>query len=233
MKKKKKGLSAKRRRRVGDEDEAEEERQREEKQDEDEDEEEEESEAQEDPLASYTPYQLTEAVVNLLQPGETVSAALRRLGGLGGRKRKGRARDGGEEEKDEASIRDTEKLDRLTALADRLVVLGEYEIYQRTYEKLAYRLKGKQQRGAAGKEEEEDELDMFADQFDERHGQKTEEKTDKDEEEDSGLGKNGACRVGGAVTCRSLIGQTSRMATDLSHIVMFYTRLYLSNLGGS
>lgn len=187
VKKKKKGLSAKRRRRVGDEDEAEEERQREEKQDEDEDEEEEESEAQEDPLASYTPYQLTEAVVNLLQPGETVSAALRRLGGLGGRKRKGRARDGGEEEKDEASIRDTEKLDRLTALADRLVVLGEYEIYQRTYEKLAYRLKGKQQRGAAGKEEEEDELDMFADQFDERHGQKTEEKTDKDEEEDSGL----------------------------------------------
>lgn len=130
--------------------------------------------------------------MNLLQPGETVSAALRRLGGLGGRKKKGRAWNGGEEEKDETSIRDTEKLDRLTALADRLVVLGEYEIYQRTYEKLAYRLKGMQQRDTASKqdeEEEKDELDMFADQFDEQHGQKKKEK--KDEEAHSGFGKRG------------------------------------------
>lgn len=196
VKKKKKGLSAKRRRRAGDEDEAEEERQREEKLDEneEEEEEEEESEAQEDPLALYTPYQLTEAVVNLLQPGETVSAALRRVGGLGGRKKKRRAQDGGEEEKDETTIRDTEKLDRLTALADRMVVLGEYEIYQQTYEKLAYRLKGMKQRDMAVKrkegeeEEEEDELDMFADQFDEHHGQKKEERK-KDEEADNGFGK--------------------------------------------
>ncbi|KAF5894738.1 CD2 antigen cytoplasmic tail-binding protein 2 [Clarias magur] len=196
VKKKKKGLSAKRHRRAGDEDEAEEERQREEKQDENEEEdgEDEEAEAQEDPLASHTPCQLTEAVVNLLQPGETVSAALRRLGGLGGRKKKGRARDGAEEEKDDASIRDTEKLDRLTALADRLVVLGEYEIYQQTYEKLAYRLKGMQRRDKPAKRdredgEEEDELDMFADQFDEQHG-KTKEQEDKDEEADNGLGSD-------------------------------------------
>ncbi|KAI5097092.1 CD2 antigen cytoplasmic tail-binding protein 2, partial [Silurus meridionalis] len=190
MKKKKKGLSAKRRRRAEDEDEAEEERQREEKQEEneDEDEEEEESEAQEDPLASYTPCQLTEEVVNMLQPGETVSAGLRRLGGLGVRKKKGRARDGGGEEKDESSIRDTEKLDRLTALADRLVVLGEYEIYQQTYEKLAYRLKNMQKAGKRvvkdGVEEEEDELDMFADEFDEQHSRKKEE---HEEEAESSL----------------------------------------------
>lgn len=190
VKKKKKGLSAKRRRRVGDEDEAEEERQREEKQDENEDEdEEEEEEAREDPLALYTPYQLLEAMVNLLQPGETVSAALRRLGGLGGRKKKGQAK----EEKDGTTIRDTEKLDRLTALADRLVVLGEYEIYQQTYEKLAYRLKGMQRRDAATKRdknedsEEEEELDMFADQFDEQHGRKKEQKTE-DEDADNGIG---------------------------------------------
>lgn len=207
MKKKKKGLSAKRRRRAGDEDEAEEERQREEKQDEneDEDDEEEEGEPPEDPLASHTPYQLTEAVVNLLQPGETVSAALRRLGGLGGRKKKGRVWDGGEEKKDETAIRDTEKLDMLTALADRLVVLGMYEIYQQTYEKLAYRLKGMQQRDAVAKqddddddeEEDEDELDMFADQFDERHGQKKAKKS-RDKGAESVLGKRKGCGVGGA-----------------------------------
>lgn len=187
VKKKKKGLSAKRPRRAGDEDEAEEERRREEKEGEEEAEEEEESEAQEDPLASYTPYQLIEAVVNLMQPGETVSAALRRLGGLGGQKKKSRAQDGGEEKKDEASIRDTEKLDSLTALSDRLVALGNYEIFQQTYEKLAYRLKGMQRWNTAAKRggegEEEDELDMFADQFDEH--KKGEMK--KDEEADSGL----------------------------------------------
>ncbi|XP_072549488.1 CD2 antigen cytoplasmic tail-binding protein 2 [Salminus brasiliensis] len=180
VKKKKKGLSAKRRRRAGDEDEAEEERKREEQQ-EDEEEEEQEKEPEEDPLATYSRYQLMEAVVGLLQPGETVSAALRRLGGLGGRKKKGRLRDGAEEEKEEATNRDTEKLEKLTALADRLVGAGEYEIYQQTYEKLAYKMKSTQrgaaaqQRGGNG-EEEEDELDMFADKFDEQHGAEKEEK---------------------------------------------------------
>ncbi|TMS15691.1 CD2 antigen cytoplasmic tail-binding protein 2 [Larimichthys crocea] len=68
FKQKKKGLGAKRTRRAGDEDEAEEEKQREEQQkgregEEKEEEEEEETEPAEDPLASYTQHQLTEAVV--------------------------------------------------------------------------------------------------------------------------------------------------------------------------
>ncbi|KAL7850077.1 hypothetical protein SRHO_G00194260 [Serrasalmus rhombeus] len=180
IKKKKKGLSAKRRRRAGDEDEAEEERLREEQQGDEEEDEEEEKEPEEDPLAKYNLYQLTEAVVGLLLPGETVSAALRRLGGLRGRKKKSRLMDGVEEEKDETTNRDTEKLEKLTALADRLVGLGEYEIYQQTYEKLTYKLKN-MHRGAAAEqpgenEEEEDELDMFADKFDERHSVEKEKK---------------------------------------------------------
>ncbi|KAG9264027.1 CD2 antigen cytoplasmic tail-binding protein 2 [Astyanax mexicanus] len=191
VKKKKKGLSAKRRRRAGDEDEAEEERQREEQQGKEEEEEEEEKEPEEDPLAKYSHYQLTEAVVDLLQPGETVSAALRRLGGLGGRKKKGRLRDGVKEEEEETTNRDTEKLEKLTALADRLVGVGEYEIYQQTYEKLAYKIKN-MQKGAAPKrrennKEEEDELDMFGDEFDEKHGaekEKTENEADDDKVSD-------------------------------------------------
>ncbi|XP_033499697.1 CD2 antigen cytoplasmic tail-binding protein 2 [Epinephelus lanceolatus] len=176
FKQKKKGLGAKRKRRVGDEDEAEEEKQREEKQadkENDEEEEEEEVEPAEDPLASYTQHQLTEAVIELLLPGETVAKALRRLGGLGGQK-KGKLRE--ESEPTEETKRDTEKLDRLTALADRLVGSGMFEIYQQTYEKLAYLLKSMSStRPAVGREpggdgdEEEDELDMFADKFDESH----------------------------------------------------------------
>lgn len=184
FKQKKKGLGAKRKRRAGDEDEAEEEKRREEqqeKQDEGE-EEEEEAEPAEDPLASFTQHQLTEAVLELLRPAETVAAALRRLGGLGGRKR-GRLREESEPTDEEAK-RDTEKLDRLTALADRLVASGMFEIYQQTYEKLAYLLKKmsskkpaveRKRRAGGEEEEEEDELDMFADEFDEKHDSKSEE----------------------------------------------------------
>ncbi|XP_071322729.1 CD2 antigen cytoplasmic tail-binding protein 2 [Trachinotus anak] len=183
FKQKKKGLGAKRKRRAGDEDEAEEEKQREEKQAdrETEEEEEEETEPAEDPLASFTQHQLTEAVVELLLPGETVAKALRRLGGLGGRK-KGKLRE--ESKPTEETKRDTEKLDRLTALADRLVASGMFEIYQQTYEKLAYLMKSmsskkpalRQKSSGDGDDGEEDELDMFADKFDESHGDRSEDK---------------------------------------------------------
>lgn len=188
FKQKKKGLGAKRTRRAGDEDEAEEEKQREEKQADEPEEEEEEPEPAEDPLASYTQHQLTEAVVELLQPGETVAAGLRRLGGLGGRKKRKLKE---ESEPTEETKRDAEKLDRLTALADRLVGSGMFEIYQQTYEKLAYLLKSMTsskpavgKKSGDGDEEEEDELDMFGDKFDETHRSKSED--DKEEENTRG-----------------------------------------------
>ena len=184
LKQKKKGLSAKRRRRVGDEDEAEEEKQREEKRaggDSGGEETEMEAEPAEDPLASFTQRQLTEALVEMLLPGETVAAGLRRLGGLAGKKKgKLRGDDGGRGE-EPALQRDTEKLDRLTALADRLVASGMFEIYQQTCEKLAYLLKSqklsskKPKGGDGGEDEEADELDMFGDKFDESHGEKAQE----------------------------------------------------------
>ncbi|XP_026217921.1 CD2 antigen cytoplasmic tail-binding protein 2 [Anabas testudineus] len=180
FKQKKKGLGAKRTRRAGDEDEAEEEKKREEQQAEnEEEEEEEETKPAEDPLASFTQQQLTEAVVELLLPGETVAAALRRLGGLGGRK-KGKQRE--ESKPTEETKRDAEKLDRLTALADRLVGSGMFEIYQQTYEKLAYMMKrsAMRQKPTGGDDDnEEDELDMFGDKFDERHGGKSEDKEEE------------------------------------------------------
>ncbi|KAM9785016.1 CD2 antigen cytoplasmic tail-binding protein 2 isoform X3 [Syngnathus typhle] len=183
FKQKKKGLGAKRKRRVGDEDEAEEEKKREEQRenkdgDEDEDDEEEEAEPAEDPMASLTQQQLTEALVELLLPGETVAAALRRLGGLGGRKRS-KLRDAAGGDHAAENKRDTEKLDRLTSLADRLVASGVYGIYQQTKEKLAYTLKNMSSKRPKSKEEDEDELDMFGDKFDEKHGAQAEEEDDK------------------------------------------------------
>ncbi|XP_061906209.1 CD2 antigen cytoplasmic tail-binding protein 2 isoform X2 [Entelurus aequoreus] len=179
FKQKKKGLAAKRKRRVGDEDEAEEERKREEQQEnKDEEEEEEEAEPAEDPLASYTQQQLTEALLELLLPGETVTAALRRLGGLGGRKKSKLRQDG---QAAEEAKRDTEKLDRLTSLADRLVASGMYGIYQQTHEKLAYTLKGMNSKRPARKTDgEEDELDMFGEEFDEKHAAASQDKDEED-----------------------------------------------------
>lgn len=187
FKKKKKGLGAKRRRRAGDEDEAEEEKLREEqqaeKENEEEEDDEEEMEPAEDPLASFTQHQLIEAVVELLSPGETVTAALRRLGGLRGQKR-GKLKQEGEPT--EESRRDTEKLDKLTALADRLVGSGMFEIYQHTQEKLAYLMKTMNKKAPArvktSEEDEDDELDMFADKFDDTHGRKSEETTEKQDD---------------------------------------------------
>ncbi|XP_034566994.1 CD2 antigen cytoplasmic tail-binding protein 2 [Notolabrus celidotus] len=183
FKQKKKGLGAKRTRRVGDEDEAEEEKKREEKQtDKDnEEEEEEEMEPAEDPLASFTQHQLTEAMVELMLPGETVAAALRRLGGLKGRK-KGKLRE--ESAPTAENKRDAEKLDKLTALADRLVGSGMFEIYQQTYEKLTYLMKSMSSKkpavGASGDDDdgEGDELDMFGDKFDESQGKRSGDKQD-------------------------------------------------------
>lgn len=177
--KKKKGLAAKRRRRVGDEDEAEEELQREkhrkDSDTDDDDDDEEEKEPAEDPLATYSLYQLVEAVIELMLPGETVAAALRRLGGLGGRKKKGKPRQG-EEGKEDTQSKDSDKLDKLTALADRLVGVGQFDIYQQTYEKLAYKLKGMNKNKPAktqdDNDQEEDELDMFAEKFDDKHVEK-------------------------------------------------------------
>lgn len=186
FKQKKKGLGAKRTRRAGDEDEAEEEKKREEQQETPDNEEEEEvMEPAVDPLASYTQNQLTEALIEMLLPGETVARALRRVGGLGGRK-KGKLRQ--ESESNEETKRDAEKLDRLTALADRLVASGMFGIYQQTYEKLAYLLKNKSSKQPAagqkksGDDEEEDELDMFGDKFDEKVSDRLKDK-EKDENE--------------------------------------------------
>lgn len=59
---------------------------------------------------------------------------------------------------------EAEPLEQLISFADQMVALGNYEVYQDTYEKLAYRLRGLTASPA---------LDMFADEVDE---EKLEEK---------------------------------------------------------
>uniref|UniRef100_V9L3Y8 CD2 antigen cytoplasmic tail-binding protein 2 n=1 Tax=Callorhinchus milii TaxID=7868 RepID=V9L3Y8_CALMI len=118
-------------------------------------------------------------IVGVLQPGETVAKAIRRLGGgkgVRGERRWGgkrKRRESGETGEDggEDGGRQTE-LERLTELADQMVGWGHYEIYQESYEALSYRLrKGEGQRGSssppAPAPAPADTLDMFATEVDE------------------------------------------------------------------
>ncbi|CAI9555424.1 unnamed protein product, partial [Staurois parvus] len=123
---------------------------------------------------------LLEEILKLLLPGETVAKGIQRLGGgkkkpprvrqgRGGRRGKSQTRDMEEPteeermegEKDpqlEGAEKEAEPLDQLISLADQMVALGVYEVYQDTYEKLAYRLRGLTAPPS---------LDMFADEVEE------------------------------------------------------------------
>ncbi|XP_068100202.1 CD2 antigen cytoplasmic tail-binding protein 2 [Hyperolius riggenbachi] len=75
-----------------------------------------------------------------------------------------------DKEKGKSPQEDVEKepqpLDHLISLADQMVALGFYEVYQETYEKLAYRLRGMTAPPA---------LDMFADEVEDEKLQKKQE----------------------------------------------------------
>ncbi|XP_071988169.1 CD2 antigen cytoplasmic tail-binding protein 2 [Engystomops pustulosus] len=119
---------------------------------------------------------ILEEILKVLQPGETVARGIQRLGGSGPRKRVKRdpresrrhsadIDDAGEEPRTAAHLEDppcpddkVEPLDRLISLADQMVALGVYDVYQDSYEKLAYKLRSMESLPA---------LDMFAEEVEE------------------------------------------------------------------
>ncbi|XP_055957698.1 CD2 antigen cytoplasmic tail-binding protein 2 [Patella vulgata] len=129
-------------------------------------------------------------MLKILEPGEMVTKALRRLGGNKGKfqtasqrwkakKLKGNKSATNESEADAGN---KEKLLELTSLADRLISDGDMEAYELTFEKINYLLKHKNPKEKVKFEipqdaDSDDALDMFADNFDET------EKRDKAEPE--------------------------------------------------
>ncbi|KAK7087176.1 CD2 antigen cytoplasmic tail-binding protein 2 homolog [Littorina saxatilis] len=125
-------------------------------------------------------------MMELLQPQETVAKALRRLGKSKGKplttaqrwkaKRQktesGAASGGPEAEKVE---QDKQTMLRLTEMADSLVQEGMMEIYEATREKVAVMLKQEEGKKFAIPDDvdEDDALDMFADNFDKTEGKKS------------------------------------------------------------
>ncbi|XP_040296864.1 CD2 antigen cytoplasmic tail-binding protein 2 [Bufo bufo] len=129
---------------------------------------------------------ILEEILKVLQPGETVARGIQRLGGSGSRKRvrtqrvkpsreqpdvaepsprsaedRTRTDHASEEGSTDPQLEDEkmDPLERLISMADQMVALGVYDVYQDSYEKLAYKLRALAPPAPA--------LDMFADEVEE------------------------------------------------------------------
>ena len=140
---------------------------------------EDESDEEEDNFDETATYQ---TMLELMKPGETVSKALRRLGGgkagmmagsASARLKAKKMKLAGKEEPQEG---DREAFLKLTELANAFVLRGSLEIYQDTYEKISYTVKAEAEKRSKERvtipdgTNDDDALDMFADDFDKKQG---------------------------------------------------------------
>ncbi|KAK6190714.1 hypothetical protein SNE40_002517 [Patella caerulea] len=141
-------------------------------------------------------------MLKILEPGEMVTKALRRLGGNKGKfqtasqRWKAKKLKGNKPvtKESEADAGNKEKLLELTSLADRLISDGDMEAYELTFEKINYLLKHKNPKGKVKFEipqdaDSDDALDMFAENFDEN------EKKDKVEPEPESNGASNGKKI--------------------------------------
>lgn len=124
-----------------------------------------------------------EQMLQLMKPGETVSKALRRLGGGTAGLMAGSASARLKAKKMKLSGNAGKSVDpsftKLTELSNELVQRGNMEIFQDTYEKLSFKVKmhneklEKEKLAIPEGINDDDALDMFADDFDKKQGEKT------------------------------------------------------------
>lgn len=144
---------------------------------------------------SFDTRQIYQQMFELMQPGETVLKALRRLGGSKGKaassidrwknkKQTNKTDNSGAKSAtstnpfdDVKKREDKENMLRLTGFADKLLNTGQMEVYEMTYEKLYYILKPEvskfglshdSSKLTAAKETDDAMLDMFADSIDDK-----------------------------------------------------------------
>lgn len=113
-------------------------------------------------------------MVEIMKEGETVTKALKRLGG--GKTMSSAARWKAKKQKTQSNTEESaaeksnkENLLKLTGLADQLLQQGNFEIYQHTYEKIKFKIKAAEDSKPKVNTEglnDDDALDMFADSLD-------------------------------------------------------------------
>lgn len=124
-------------------------------------------------------------MLEFINEGETVARALRRLGGnkktqSASQKWKTKKQKIGDTAEDLKAQEDRQKFLDLTELADKVLSSGNMEVYEMTHEKLRYEIK-KMETGNGRlnvaemlhkKMDDDDALDMFADDFDKQETEK-------------------------------------------------------------
>ena len=124
-------------------------------------------------------------MLDYMKPGENVAKALRRLGGNKGKQmttsqrwkaKKQKSENQSSNEADIQRQKDKEDFLKLTGLADEVLQTGNMEVYEMTHEKLTYELK-KSEKSSEKIDipegtNDDDALDMFADDFDKKETDK-------------------------------------------------------------
>lgn len=126
-------------------------------------------------------------MLEIMQPGETVLACIKRLGGRKRESTINRWKKKKQEQDEPDSTKEVvpkEQLLRMTELADRLVSAGDMDIYQQTYERLKF-LRERQQQAkeatAATTSVEGSSFDMFADDAEATNTKAVEQSTSRGE----------------------------------------------------
>lgn len=128
-------------------------------------------------------------MLSLLKPGESIVKALRRLGGKGGKTQSAsqRWKKQKTQETDPQKIQEKENMLKLTGLADSLLQDGDMEVYELTYEKITYELKQLEGKTEISSNipkdiDDDDALDMFAENFDKKDNPKSETIVEKEKD---------------------------------------------------
>ncbi|KAK3609780.1 hypothetical protein CHS0354_022640 [Potamilus streckersoni] len=143
-----------------------------------------------DTIATY------KQMLELIHPGETVTKALQRFGGTQRKQVSSMDKWKAKKQKVEETPEEKENKEnfmKLTGFADEILGTGNMDIYQMTYEKISYEVKKSEENSTKSRTvipqgtDDDDALDMFADNFDAREAEKlssAEKKGDKDKDTD-------------------------------------------------
>lgn len=139
-----------------------------------------------DTFVPSDPIKIKQQMVAIMKPGENVLKALRRLGGnkkpiSSADRWKKKKNKQAEEPEDEKTKQNKENLLKLTGYADELLQNGEFQIYEKTFEKLEYEIKNKMAQFADADDSEDDELEAA---FKESKGQESKVQNMEEDQED-------------------------------------------------
>lgn len=137
-------------------------------------------------------------MLDLVKPSETIAKALRRLGGNKGKplsssqRWKAKKQKKEETEEDKKAAKDKENFLVLTELADKVLSTGYMEVYEMTHEKLNFEIKKSEKPSERltipEGTDDDDALDMFADDFDKKEATKIEKDFNDADLKDKGAG---------------------------------------------